>query len=85
MTVENDTAPDWRSEAAYKSDRSHPKSSTFKSGLPDDRAFWTRLADLAAAAAGRCRRRGDGRKAAWFTGQARKARERSNPSHHCAT
>ncbi len=61
-------------------------------GLPDDRSLddciafpldnspdpspWGELVDLTLAAANRCRRRGETRKARWFTRQATLARER---------
>ncbi len=44
--------------------------------LPDDRECWARLSRLASEAAGRCRRRNERRKAAWFTRQSTLARER---------
>jgi hypothetical protein len=75
VPAENDTAADWRSTAASKSDRSGGKSTTFDLHPPDDREFWTRLSRLASEAAGRCGRRNERRKARWFTRQAALALE----------
>ena len=49
------------------------KSTAFDLHPSDDREFWGRLSRLASEAAGRCRRRNERRKAAWFTRQADRA------------
>jgi len=49
------------------------RTTNFDLHPPDDREFWCRLSELASEAAGRCRRRNERRKAAWFNRQADRA------------
>jgi len=72
MIPENGTALDSRSKAASKPECSDHQPTDYLDESELDRE----LATLTTAAAGRCRRRGEPFKAAWFTEQAGKCRER---------